>query len=174
MGPNETFEQVINFVNQSNLNFIMYRTPYSANFTIKKSFKKVFDENENAKLDDENRDLLRELSDLKIHFATFKQATVKNENLIKAKNEALKKVLENNRCEIEGHDLNVKKLNKMIKEKDKKIHELEKVANKVKEDTEKEIKELKDFKVQVLYQKKEDEKQRKKATKENHIEQQII
>ena len=57
----------------------------------------------------------------------------------------------------------------MIKEKDKKIHELEKEAIKVKEDNEREIKDLKDFKVKTVHQNKEEEKQRKKQLKKTTL-----
>ena len=42
MGPEETFEKVLDQVYKSNLNFKMSRTPYSAVITMKKSFKKIF------------------------------------------------------------------------------------------------------------------------------------
>ena len=111
--------------------------------------------------------MLRELNELKVHFEKFKQETVKTEKLLKAKNEALNKTLDDSMREIESNNLNVKKLNKVIKERDKKIHELEKVAIKVKEDNEREVKELKDFKVKTLQEKKLEEKQRKKQLKNN-------
>ena len=68
----------------------------------------------------------------------------------------MNKALENKTNDIENNDLNLKKLNKIVKEKDKKIYELEKASIRAKEDVYKELKELKDFKAKTMYEKKEE------------------
>ena len=57
----------------------------------------------------------------------------------------------------------------MVKEKDKKIYELWKSERQAREDYEKEVKDFKDFKAKAMFEKKEEETQRKKQLKKDKL-----
>ena len=44
MAPDQAFQDVLSYVEKSRLNFSIYRTPFSAQLSLKKSFAKHFQE----------------------------------------------------------------------------------------------------------------------------------
>ena len=110
MANEKAFDDVLNFVAKSGLNFSIWQTPFSAQLSLKKSFVKKMNVYDTSEENEEIETLLDKIKELENKLS---EATIENLKLKKA-------IDENHRCESLKEDLKVKK--KRIKKERQKVN----------------------------------------------------
>ena len=131
MAAEIAFQEVINHIVMSKLNFSIYQTPFSAQLSLKKSFAKPFDENKSTvKVQVENADTTNtKASQLELEMALHKkdQEILRLQQVIK-ENERANDILKNN-CEAMENILDSER--KKTKKEKQKVRRCESKLNQI-------------------------------------------
>ena len=169
MAALKTCSEVLEYVRQTNLNFVFSESPFGVKISVKKSFRKDFVplreviENEVSDTADKT-DILEDKLKKVTKENISKDGTINN---LKVSVETLKKELNDALESLEGYRLNDKKLAKQLKEKDKEIHNMKRDFEKEKDKHEMLEMEVAELKIGLAHEKKEKIKLQKKDMRRN-------
>jgi hypothetical protein len=167
MFANSIFQDVLNFIEDSNLNFVIHRTPFSANISLKRTFIKIYGDNQNEAASKEVRSKIdhREKAEKSTEMEDITTNTEKNLRKELSEKSKIMKELDDIKAELNlKSDENLVlanenvKLKESNKSKDKEIHTLKKEMKKVGEKQDSELVELKEFKENTIKKEKERKK----------------
>ena len=81
MAGEKAFQDVLDFVTKSNLNFSIYQTPFSAQLSLKKSFVKKFYESSECKLEVVKNDVVNDVDETRFEKWPMRLTEVNIENM---------------------------------------------------------------------------------------------